>query len=324
MASGVGDGRVAIYWDFDNLACSVRGGPADVGAIAAYAATFGTVVISRAYANWVRHTAYQDALHTNAVDLVQLFEVANTKNGADIRIAADAVSDRFLHPDLTHVIVVSSDSDFTGLARRLREMGTIVIGIGAQTATDAWRCSCNAFTYYSDLLSRRVMHPGAPPVVAPSSPTIGESPTVAAHRALLASKAVHLPEPLVLRRFLADLPGLPASYENVAAIDIALRAAFAVAGLDRVSAHVPRLRGLFCSAGIFRIRPEAPITKFEADPTAARRLIIGHLAQLVVRWSTGPVGRADIVGLLFGPTPTQLELADIDAVADLFEGVGSR
>ncbi len=160
MASGVGDGRVAIYWDFDNLACSGRGGPADVGAIAGYAATFGTVVISRAYANWVRHTAYQDVLHTNAVDLVQLFEVANTKNGADIRIAADAVSDRFLHRDLTHVMVVSSDSDFTGLARRLREMGAIVIGIGTQAATRAWRFSCNDFKYYNDLLSGRVSHPG--------------------------------------------------------------------------------------------------------------------------------------------------------------------
>ncbi len=49
MASGVGDGRVAIYWDFENLACSVGGGPADVGAIAAYAATFGTVAIGRAF-----------------------------------------------------------------------------------------------------------------------------------------------------------------------------------------------------------------------------------------------------------------------------------
>jgi hypothetical protein len=56
-----------------------------------------------------------------AVDLVQLFPAAAyAKNGADIRLAVDAVEDMFRLPDLTHVVIVAGDSDYIALAQRCR------------------------------------------------------------------------------------------------------------------------------------------------------------------------------------------------------------
>jgi hypothetical protein len=149
-----GDGRVAVYWDFENLysALGLDTTKSAIPAIVTLASTFGTTIINRAYGNWARYGQFQRVLHESAIDLVQMFPVASAKNGADIRMAADAIADRFLHSDLTHVMIVSTDSDFTGLAKRLRELGTTVIGVGGKATTSAWRHACHDFRYFDDVL----------------------------------------------------------------------------------------------------------------------------------------------------------------------------
>lgn len=177
--------RVAVYIDFDNVVISryddVHGpgrwreddawhhapgrsgsevahrlseAEVDLGAIIDYASSFGTVALTRAYADWSvpANAAYKRQLIDRAVDLIQLFATSGTKNGADIRLSIDAIEDLFQHADLTHVVVVGGDSDYIALAQRCKEMGRFVVGIGVTGSTSrALVAACDEFSSYGDL-----------------------------------------------------------------------------------------------------------------------------------------------------------------------------
>jgi hypothetical protein len=180
--------RVAVYLDFDNIVISrydqVHGrnsfqkdkakglesdrlqlGTVDVGAIIDFASSFGTLVLTRAYADWSAdvNAAYHGQLVGRAVDLVQLFPAAAYgKNGADIRLAVDAVEDMFRLPDLTHVVIVGGDSDYIALAQRCKRLGRYVVGIGVAGASSrSLAAACDEFVTYDAL-------PGIPTAVTQS------------------------------------------------------------------------------------------------------------------------------------------------------------
>lgn len=171
--------RVAVYFDFDNIVISrydqVHGrdsfhrdrakgglkkdrlqlGGVDLGAIMDFASSFGTLVLTRAYADWSAdvNAAYRGQLVGRAVDLVQLFPAtAAGKNGADIRLAVDAVEDMFRLPDLTHVVIVGGDSDYIALAQRCKRLGRYVVGIGvAGSTSQSLAAACDEFVTYDAL-----------------------------------------------------------------------------------------------------------------------------------------------------------------------------
>jgi len=127
----------------------------DVGAIIDYAASFGTLVLTRAYADWSSpvNAVYRSQLVARAVDLVQLFPAAAyAKNGADIRLAVDAVEDMFRLPDLTHVVIVAGDSDYVPLAQRCKRLGRFVVGVGVAGSTaKSLAAACDQFDAYDAL-----------------------------------------------------------------------------------------------------------------------------------------------------------------------------
>jgi uncharacterized LabA/DUF88 family protein len=180
--------RVAVYIDFDNIVISrydqvhgrgqflrdkARGfdrveksadpevterlhqATVDVGAVIDFASSFGTLVLTRAYADWsVQVNAdYRGQLVSRAVDLVQLFPVAGyAKNGADIRLAVDAVEDMFRLPDLTHMVIVAGDSDYIALAQRCRRLGRYVVGVGVAGSTSkSLAAACDELVTYDAL-----------------------------------------------------------------------------------------------------------------------------------------------------------------------------
>lgn len=180
--------RVAVYIDFDNIVISrydqvhgrsqfqrdkVRGfdraeksadpeiaekvtrATVDIGAVIDFASSFGTLVLTRAYADWSApvNADYRGQLVSRAVDLVQLFPAAAyAKNGADIRLAVDAVEDMFRLPDLTHVVIVAGDSDYIALAQRCRRLGRYVVGIGVAGSTSrSLTAACDEFVTYDAL-----------------------------------------------------------------------------------------------------------------------------------------------------------------------------
>ncbi|WP_422114797.1 NYN domain-containing protein [Brachybacterium sp. UNK5269] len=179
------DPRVAVYLDFDNIVMSwydrVHGRQAysrdrqriaedptepeiaerlakatvDVGAIIDFAASFGALMLTRAYADWSSpvNAIYRTQLVARAVDLVQLFPAAAyAKNGADIRLAVDTVEDLYLMPDLTHVVIVAGDSDYVPLAQRCRRLGRYVIALGVAGSTaKSLAAACDEFESYENL-----------------------------------------------------------------------------------------------------------------------------------------------------------------------------
>jgi hypothetical protein len=184
------DTRVAVYLDFDNIVISrydqVNGrnsfqrdktkglevdrlsrATVDVGAIIDFASSFGTLVLTRAYADWSAdvNAGYRGQLVGRAVDLVQLFPAAAYgKNGADIRLAVDAVEDMFRLPDLTHVVIVAGDSDYIALAQRCKRLGRYVVGIGvAGSSSRSLAAACDDFVIYDALPGVPVFEPTPAP-----------------------------------------------------------------------------------------------------------------------------------------------------------------
>jgi len=207
--------RVAVYLDFDNIVISrydqmngrssfqrdkTKGleqyperrirATVDVGAILDFASSFGTLVLTRAYADWSAdvNAGYRGQLVARAVDLVQLFPAAAYgKNGADIRLAVDAVEDMFRLPDLTHVVIVAGDSDYIPLAQRCKRLGRYVVGIGVAGASSrALAAACDDFVIYDAL-------PGVP--VPEPEPAQAETKGASAKRGTRSSKAAEPEEP---------------------------------------------------------------------------------------------------------------------------------
>jgi len=203
--------RVAVYIDFDNIVISrydqvhgrgqfqrdkVRGfdradrsadpeiaeklrrATVDIGAVIDFASSFGTLVLTRAYADWSDpvNADYRGQLVSRAVDLVQLFPAAAYgKNGADIRLAVDAVEDMFRLPDLTHVVIVAGDSDYIALAQRCRRLGRYVVAVGVAGSTSrALAAACDELVTYDAL-------PGITPAEAPQ-PAAGRTAGARAER----------------------------------------------------------------------------------------------------------------------------------------------
>src|ERR1700737_166390 len=184
--------RVAVYFDFDNIVISrydqIHGrnsfqrdkaagfhkepgrlttATVDVGAIIDFASSFGTLVLTKAYADWSAdvNAEYRGQLVGRAVDLVQLFPAAAyAKNGADIRLAVDAVEDMFRLPDLTHVVIVAGDSDYIALAQRCKRLGRYVVGIGITgSISRSLTAACDDFVTYDAL-------PGVPAAAPDAAP----------------------------------------------------------------------------------------------------------------------------------------------------------
>ena len=178
--------RVAVYLDFDNIVISrydqvhgrnsfqkdkARGldddklttATVDLGAIIDFASSFGTLVLTKAYADWSAdvNADYRGQLVGRAVDLVQLFPAAAyAKNGADIRLAVDAVEDMFRLPDLTHVVIVAGDSDYIALAQRCKRLGRYVVGIGITgSISRSLTAACDEFVTYDALPGVPVAEP---------------------------------------------------------------------------------------------------------------------------------------------------------------------
>ncbi|KJQ54464.1 NYN domain-containing protein [Microbacterium sp. SA39] len=213
--------RVAVYLDFDNIVISwydrVHGRNAygkdrqritehpndpdvierlsramiEVGAIIDYAASFGTLVLTRAYADWSSpvNAVYRSQLVARAVDLVQLFPAAAyAKNGADIRLAVDAVEDMFRLPDLTHVVIVAGDSDYVPLAQRCKRLGRYVIGVGVAGSTaKSLAAACDEFEAYDSLPG--VVRPTKPVAAVVEAPTTDAAPEPAVEAVTDAPKA---------------------------------------------------------------------------------------------------------------------------------------
>lgn len=141
--------RLAVLIDADNA-------PRDcLGGIMEEVAIYGTPNIKRAYGDWSSRnlSSWKQELLDNSVSPVQQFAYTKGKNSTDSAMIIDAM-DILYSGNTDGFVLVSSDSDFTGLARRLREDGIFVIGIGEQKTPKPLIAACNKFIYIEVIRER--------------------------------------------------------------------------------------------------------------------------------------------------------------------------
>lgn len=138
--------RLAVLIDADNA--SAR----DVQAILEEVAKFGEATVKRIYGNFVSANGqWKQTINEHAIKPMQQFAFTTGKNATDGFMIIDAMdllyTDRF-----DGFCIVSSDSDFTALAIRLKEQGTSVYGFGKKQTPAAFRNACTQFIYVENLL----------------------------------------------------------------------------------------------------------------------------------------------------------------------------
>lgn len=151
--------RVAVFVDFENVKRSVddflENDRVDFKLILdeIVRMTQGRILLKRAYADWSVFKDYRSELLDNAIEPIQTFPLTQKgKNGADIRMAVDVVEFVLRQSEITHVAVVSGDSDFTPLVMKLRELGLCVLGVGVRSNTANYLVkACDRFVFYDDL-----------------------------------------------------------------------------------------------------------------------------------------------------------------------------
>src|ERR1700751_4086106 len=136
------DLRFAVLIDADNVPYSnVKGMMEEI-------AKYGTPTTKRIYADWTRPNAggWKSVLLEHAITPVQQYSYTQGKNSSDSALIIDAM-DLLYSGRVDGFCIVSSDSDFTRLATRLREAGMKVIGIGEKKTLTPFITACDKFIY---------------------------------------------------------------------------------------------------------------------------------------------------------------------------------
>ena len=111
-------------------------------------ARYGTPTIKRIYGDWTKpeSAGWKNVLLENAITPIQQYRYTTGKNSTDSTLIIDAM-DILYTERVSGFCIVSSDSDFTRLATRLREAGMIVIGIGEEKTPSPFIAACDRFIY---------------------------------------------------------------------------------------------------------------------------------------------------------------------------------
>lgn len=144
------DLRLAVLIDADNIPySSVKGMMAEI-------ALYGTPTFKRIYGDWTKPTltGWKNVLLENAITPVQQYSYTQGKNATDSAMIIDAM-DILYSGKVDGFCIVSSDSDFTRLATRLREAGMKVIGIGQRKTPNPFIVACDKFIYIEILGSSK-------------------------------------------------------------------------------------------------------------------------------------------------------------------------
>jgi len=142
--------KFAVLIDGDNAQASL------LPQILAEVSKVGLITIKRIYGDWTttNMNSWKDSLHKYAIQPIQQFRYTVGKNATDSAMIIDAMD--LLHSnDVDGFCIVSSDSDYTRLATRIREDGLFVIGVGEKKTPEAFANACNQFIYCENLTTTK-------------------------------------------------------------------------------------------------------------------------------------------------------------------------
>jgi uncharacterized LabA/DUF88 family protein len=142
--------KIAVLVDGDNAQ------PTLLEKVLAEASKYGVVTIRRIYGDWTTSNmgGWKDILHTHAIQPIQQFRYTKGKNATDSAMIIDAM-DIVYTGGVEGFCIVSSDSDYTRLATRIREKGFFVMGVGRKTTPRAFVNGCEVFVYTENLATDR-------------------------------------------------------------------------------------------------------------------------------------------------------------------------
>ena len=140
------DARLAVLIDADNTSAS------HADNLLEEVAKYGTPTVKRAYGDWTdQHLkGWRDQFMKQAIQPVQQFAYTKGKNASDSALIIDAM-DLLYSANLEAFAIVSSDSDFTRLAMRLRESGATVYGLGRRKTPQSFQSACDRFIFLENL-----------------------------------------------------------------------------------------------------------------------------------------------------------------------------
>ena len=147
--------KIAVLIDADNTQLS------KLEAVLHEVSAYGRIVVKKAYGNWRKDSLknWEPELKRLAIRAEQQFDYVAGKNTTDIAMVIGAMD--LLHNNMYDALVlVSSDSDFTPLAIRLRESGLYIIGAGVTTTPESFKNACDDFILI-DYLSKADEKPAA-------------------------------------------------------------------------------------------------------------------------------------------------------------------
>jgi uncharacterized LabA/DUF88 family protein len=138
--------KLAVLIDADNAQSSV------VEDLLAEVAKYGTAHVKRAYGDWTSTglKGWKERLLTQSIQPIQQFAYTSGKNATDAAMVIDAM-DLLYSGRFDGFCLVSSDSDFTRLAARIRESGLIVYGFGERKTPKPFVAACDKFVYIENL-----------------------------------------------------------------------------------------------------------------------------------------------------------------------------
>ena len=145
----VGSRRMAVLIDGDNAQ------PSLIDKILAESSRYGTLTIRRTYGDWTTANmgGWKESLQSYAIQPIQQFRYTIGKNATDSAMIIDAM-DLLYSGVVDGFCLVSSDSDYTRLATRIREKGFFVMGIGQKKTPRAFVSACDVFVYTENLMPR--------------------------------------------------------------------------------------------------------------------------------------------------------------------------
>lgn len=179
MEHNDGFSKIAVLIDADNTQRS------KLKAVFDEISTHGRIVVKKAYGDWknpqLKH--WEDDIKQLAINPQQQHAYVTGKNATDIALIIDAMD--LLYTGIYDAfVIVSSDSDFTPLAIRLRESGVYVLGVGEEQTPVSFRNSCDEFIF-----TKYLVEAAAPEVSASAAAAPAEEPEAPA------GQAAPLPQP---------------------------------------------------------------------------------------------------------------------------------
>jgi len=158
--------KLAVLIDADNAS------PATIDGLLAEVAKYGTAHVKRAYGDWTGTSlrGWKDHLLDQSIQPIQQFAYTTGKNATDAAMVIDAM-DLLYSGRFDGFCLVSSDSDFTRLASRIRESGLTVYGFGERKTPKPFVSACDKFIYLENLTAPQAAAPADAPVSPPTPAT---------------------------------------------------------------------------------------------------------------------------------------------------------